>query len=355
MNDTKSYFKQIFKEVYGLTEGKLFYIINRNADTITEIAEKAAAEYGLKTRTIKLENDKPYNKIFPDNEFYDKLPKDKEFTLFTFFDYSELGAAFSQEEQAARIDMAFRLEKEFNVNNGHSPMASKDIFESGIFKIDYKKIKDDALKFIDSLKDAKEIHVTAPAGTDYIIDASGIEFETDADMTRPFEYGKSGKVGNIPLGEVWGIKPARHYIVGDKMTKYPTKIPVTGRVVCDSFNSMNDRTAENEDQFIEVILDNGYAEEIISCKDKEFFKPIQKTLNGYSGFLPVAEEVLGTGLNPNARLVNSLEHEKATGVGHMAISTIGYHWDMGYKNPTYIVTYKDGSKKTIMKDGKLNI
>ena len=75
---------------------------------------------------------------------------------------------------------------------------------------------------------------------------------------------------------------------------------------------------------------------------------------------------LGVGLNPKARLTgNLLEDEKAGGTAHIAF---GYnenmpfgknnsktHRDFLFYNPTFSVEYEDGSRKVIIKDGKVMV
>ena len=71
---------------------------------------------------------------------------------------------------------------------------------------------------------------------------------------------------------------------------------------------------------------------------------------------------LGIGLNPMAKLTgNLLEEEKAGETAHVAFgnnfempggqNTSATHRDFLFKKPNMVVTYKDGSTRTVLKDG----
>jgi hypothetical protein len=71
---------------------------------------------------------------------------------------------------------------------------------------------------------------------------------------------------------------------------------------------------------------------------------------------PYTQE-LGIGLNGSARVGtgNMLEDEKAQGTCHIAIGSYRSHTDFLIERPTINVTYSDGSKKSIIINGKLQM
>ena len=75
---------------------------------------------------------------------------------------------------------------------------------------------------------------------------------------------------------------------------------------------------------------------------------------------------LGIGINPKARLTgNLLEDEKAYRTAHIAFgnneempggqNTSKVHRDYLFHNPTFTITYGDGSQRVVMKDGIIQV
>ncbi|MBM4388261.1 MAG: aminopeptidase, partial [Deltaproteobacteria bacterium] len=75
---------------------------------------------------------------------------------------------------------------------------------------------------------------------------------------------------------------------------------------------------------------------------------------------------LGIGLNPGARLVgNLLEDEKAFKTAHIAFGNnedmpggrnrSKTHRDFLFREPTFVVKYKDGSEKVLIENGFVNL
>lgn len=65
-----------------------------------------------------------------------------------------------------------------------------------------------------------------------------MKFDTDCTIVPPNVYGKLGKFGNLPVGEVWSQKGKIITVVNRETGKeesqhYPVKQKANGKVVCD--------------------------------------------------------------------------------------------------------------------------
>jgi len=100
----------------------------------------------------------------------------------------------------------------------------------------------------------------------------------------------------------------------------------------------------------------------VKSEDKELEAKV-KELTAVDKMASIIGE-LGIGLNPGARLTgNLLEDEKAGETAHVAFgnneemidgkNNSKTHRDFLFNKPTIEVTYKNGAKKVLMKDGKL--
>ena len=235
-----------------------------------------------------------------------------------------------------------------------SPGVTKDMFIRTI-AVDYSKMKKRSLFLKELLDKAVRVKITAPSGTDIVIETEGREAMCDdGDFSSP------GDGGNLPAGETF-ISP----VVGK----------TEGVIVFDGSISTNTGDLVINEP-VKVRVREGFAEEISGGEEADILKDtIDKAeknafLFEKEGKLPAGEGKryaknarnigeLGIGLNPEALISgNMLEDEKAFKTCHFAIGS-NYdedapaliHLDGLIKEPTIILVFKDGSEKTVVEKG----
>lgn len=250
-----------------------------------------------------------------------------------------------------------------------TPGITLDMFERTV-NIDYAELKNRCDKLMKAMRGAKEIHITAPAGTAIVVPVMNREpMSDDGDFTKP----ESG--GNIPAGEVF-ISP----VVGTgKGTGCQGKIVYDGSITLNSKDIIIHNPIEVcvKDGFVVSIknvnpVTNGEeseADQLLDTITQAETRALQMEKNGK---LPIGSGAvyaknarnigeLGIGLNPEAAITgNMLEDEKAFKTCHFAIGS-NYdgdaqsliHLDGLVKNPTIKVVYPDGSECLIERDGLL--
>jgi len=238
------------------------------------------------------------------------------------------------EETPFRIKL-IRKEAGVNARIGHCPGITTRMMTEGPMTADYKAIARDVAYLTKKFENAKGIHITAPAGTDITLDIEDRPFDTDVSIPR-------GKFGNLPAGELWCA---------------PVEDGANGIIVVDG--SIGD--VGQVPAILRITVAKGKIANIES-EDKAFEQRISE-LCSLDEYASVVGE-LGIGLNPQARLVgNLLEDEKAGETAHIAFGNnqempggknpSRTHRDYLFYKPTMIVSYKDGTKKTIMAEGKV--
>lgn len=197
---------------------------------------------------------------------------------------------------------------------------------------DYKEISDRSLKLCNKLKNAKNVRLTTPHGTDIVIGIEGREFVPDTGIIRGNEF------GNLPAGEVFIA---------------PMEGTSNGVIYIDGAMSGVGIINENP---IKITVENGYAVKIEGgIEAQKLLELLQKV--GKDAF-NIAE--LGIGTNHMAKITGKiLEDEKVMGTVHIALGNnkgfggtidVPIHLDGIINEPTLVV---DG--ETIMKDGELLI
>lgn len=189
------------------------------------------------------------------------------------------------------------------------------------------------LSLKDKLSGAISAHVQTPNGTKMFFDLRGRNFLADTGLLN-----QPGRSGNLPAGELT-IAPVEGDSNG-KMVIEPGMNPgVKGRMI---FEIKDGRV---------IKMDGGIG--FISWLESIFYKyPLARN---------IAEFAIGT--NEKARVGTTLlELEKILGTIHIAIgdnSTIGgktsvpFHIDFLFENPTVDIAFSDGRILQIMKDGRL--
>ncbi len=242
--------------------------------------------------------------------------------------------------------------------------------------IDYKELQTRCAKLNELFKNAVSVHVTAPGGTDLIVPVNGraLMFD-DGDFSKP------GSGGNIPAGEVF-ISPV---VGGSQLKDSEGKVleqqcdGCQGKIVYDGSMTFGDGDSILETP-ITCKVENGFVSDITGgAEARRLLKTIlEAELRPFvlekEGKLPQGQAAiykknarnigeLGIGLNPAATITgNMLEDEKAFHTCHFAIGE-NYdndapsliHLDGVVREPTITLTYADGSSRTILQDGSLQI
>jgi leucyl aminopeptidase (aminopeptidase T) len=242
--------------------------------------------------------------------------------------------------------------------------------------IDYKELQSRCARLAELFKNAVSVHVTAPAGTDLIIpiNGRGIMFD-DGDFSKP------GTGGNIPAGEVF-ISPV---VGGSELKDAEGKVleqqsdGCEGIIVYDGSMTFSDGDSILETP-ITCKVEKGYVTDITGgAEARRLLKTITEAeqrpfVLEKEGKLPQGQAAiykknarnigeLGIGLNPAATITgNMLEDEKAFHTCHFAIGE-NYdndapsliHLDGVVRDPTITLTYADGTSRTILQDGSLQL
>jgi len=176
------------------------------------------------------------------------------------------------------------------------PGITEEMMVSGGMTADYQKVSRLVLDSRSMLSSAKEIRITANAGTDIVFDVQGCKWKADTGLCLT-----PGCCINLPAGEV-----------------YVSPVTAEGKIVVDGTISELGLLKSP----VEITVENRYVSEIRGERADEL-----KTLLERVGKLAYNVAELGFGLNPNARMIgNALEDEKVGGTIHMGLgdsSTIG--------------------------------
>jgi len=333
-----------------------YLIVNRNSPALTNAAQQAAEKCGLDVRIFNLDEKKPYEH-FP-KELISLLRQKTPKAGMGLFDYSA-NADWNLKEVGARIELLHKTIEEVPISWAHSPGITLDMALNGPLQCDYRSMAKEADKLLLESVNIKKIRVTAPGGTNIEIEIpKEIKFDTDCTILPPNVYGKPGKFGNLPVGEVWSQKDEIITVANTENGKtekqsYPIKHPANGKLVCDvaagGYPGKIDPKKPLIAQFHDGVLTD------LQCDDpalNSILDDIAASQNAY-GLETVLEEV-GIGLNDKARVTgNMLEDEKIRGTCHLAPGNIRCHVDMLVDKPTIIGTCINGATKEIMRNGIL--
>ncbi|WP_019176887.1 aminopeptidase [Methanomassiliicoccus luminyensis] len=223
-----------------------------------------------------------------------------------------------------------------------SPSVTRDTFERAV-TVDYNKMRANAARLKAAMKGGKEVHVTAPGGTDVTISIGGREpFADDGDFRFP------GTGGNLPAGEVY-VSPV---------------VASTRGVICyDGTLDLMTRCVQPKTP-VRVEFKDGYVSSVTGGEEADWLLEVigKGEQKAREAGLKVEERnarhlgELGIGLNYNARMINNmLEDEKVGKTCHFAIG-MNYdsdapaliHQDCLVKNPSIWV---DG--RQILNDGDI--
>ena len=315
----------VLRAVLSLKAGEgMLIVVDDGKEEIGRAFETGGRELGANTRTYSLSrHERPMAEI----------PSD---LREMFKDYNVIINTFESDSAETPFRVKLLYEQiHYNARVGHAPGITASMMKDGPMGVDYSSIVKDADHLMGLFKNAKTVHVTAPAGTDIVLDIEDRMFETDVSINE-------GEFGNLPAGEIW---------CG------PVENKANGVIVVDG--SIGDIGGIKKPLRLTVV--DGYLEKIES-EDAELVKKVEE-LSSVDKMARVIGE-LGIGLNPGARLVGiMLEDEKAGGTAHIAFgnnmdmaggnNNSMTHRDYLFYKPTMKVTYKDGTEKIIMQDGNV--
>jgi leucyl aminopeptidase (aminopeptidase T) len=243
----------------------------------------------------------------------------------------------SSDEVPFRIEWLTLLE-EHGLRVGHSPNIREDMMEGGPMDVDYGLMADRAGRLIDALDPAVSVRISTDRGTDVTIDLRDRRFVTDVRITE------TERGANLPCGEIYcapvedgadGVLVVDGPIGGEGAPPSPVTLEIeAGRVTS------------------------------VRCDVPQWRQRITELLDTDAGARTIGE--LGIGLNPKARLVGiMLEDEKADRTAHIAFgSNIGMpggvnesstHIDYLIHRPTIVATFEDGTARTVVADGDLEV
>ncbi|MHA1247429.1 MAG: aminopeptidase [Candidatus Thorarchaeota archaeon] len=223
---------------------------------------------------------------------------------------------------------------------GHCPGITMDMLTEGALSLtreENAEMQDKARNLLALLQDVESVHVTAPGGTDFTLSVKGRTWFTDTAIDW-----KTMKWMNLPTGEV---------LVG------PVETSMNGVLVADVAAGGIGPLKTS----ITIKVENGKVMDVQS-DDKEVLQVVLDTQATDKMAKYVGEFAFG--LNPRARLVEEfLECEKVSAI-HVAFgNNMDYpgvtannsatHQDFLVDKPTVEVTYSDGRKRIVMRDGEL--
>jgi len=349
-------FEEFMRYCQKLKPQDTYLIVNRNSPILAEAAKKAAENHGLNVKTFDLTANKPYEH-FP-KELITLLRQNTPKGGMGLFDYSH-NLDWSLKEVGARIELLHQTIEEVPTSWAHSPGITLDMAINGPLQCNYRKMAEEAEKLLQKLQNIKKLHITAPRGTDIEVEVpKQVKPDTDCIIVPPNVYGKPGKVGNLPVGEVWLEKGTTIQISNKETGKeetqnYPVKQIANGKLVCD-VTAGGYMGKINHEKPIIAQFTNGVLTDI-QCKDRALDGIREDIFASQKKYgLPTILEEVGIGLNEKARITgNMLEDEKLRGTCHLAPGNVRCHVDMLIDKPTITVAYMDGTTKEIMRNGTL--
>ncbi len=217
--------------------------------------------------------------------------------------------------------------------------ASMPLFEvsmlEGAMNVDWKALEHRTLKLAKIVNQAENIEIRTPNGTNLYLSKKGRKALADTGILT-----KKGAFSNLPAGEVF-LAPVEGSAYGELILEWaPTR---------------------QLKSTISLKIEKGNVVKISG--EEEYVKYLEKKFEENYFNRNIAE--LGIGTNNSAkRPDNILESEKILGTIHIALgdnSSFGgkistpFHQDFVFFKPTVRLIYKDGSRKEILKNGKLLI
>ncbi len=306
-------------------EDAILVITDEYTKNIGNIFHDAAIEYGCTSQTFLLpEKMRPLSEVPAEMSM---LVEGKTIIINAFKGFGE--------ETPFRAKWIKEIVATKSIRIGHGPSITKSMMIEGPMNIDYERMVETADKMIKGFDNAKMVHVTAPGGTDIFLDIEDRAFSTDTKITKEPYF------ANLPCGEIW---------CG------PIESSANGIIVCDG--SIGDIGKVKKP--LKIYVTNGKIAKLESG-DQKLVEEVERLTSLDEEAKIIGE--LGIGLNPGAKLSGILlEDEKAINTAHIAFGNneemnggqnkSKTHRDFLFYKPTIKVNYKDGSTKTVIKNGE---
>ena len=356
LSKVMSKFAEFMQYCQRLKTSDTYLIVNRNSPMLAEAAQSAAETCGLNAKKFDLAANKPY-KNFPRKLIKLLLQKTPKAGI-GLFDYSQ-NPDWNLKEVGARIELLHQTIEQVPISWAHSPGITLDMAVNGPLQCNYRKMAEESEKILQKLRNTKKLQITAPRGTDIEVEVSKqVKFDTDCVIVPPNVYGKPGKFGNLPVGEVWSQKGKTIQVVNRETGKeenqhYPVKQVANGKVVCDVTVGGYSGKVNPEKPIIAQFRDGILKD--FKCEDRALDRIREGILASQRIYdLPTVLEEVGIGLNEKARITgNMLEDEKIRGTSHLAPGNVRCHVDMLINRPTIAVCYNNGATREIIRNGDL--
>ena len=246
------------------------------------------------------------------------------------------------EEVPFRIKLIHLETRGGRVRLGHCPGVNLRMLTDGALALsaeEHREMQGFAGRLMRELGQPVGVEVVSPSGTDVSFSVVGREFFTDTVVDW-----KSLRWMNLPTGEV---------IVA------PVEDSLEGRLVCDVAVGGVGRLRSP----VELTVKKGEVVEAVS-EDKEALRGVRSALDTDEWAKVVGEFAFG--INPKAKsLEEFLEAEKILGTIHFAFghntdmpggrNVSSNHMDFLVSKPTVKVIWKDGGKKTVLREEKFEI
>jgi hypothetical protein len=328
-------------------EAKVLLFYDNTSENLVNLLKPTIQKSHFKFEFLSLGTQRPY-KTMPD-ELKNKVGAvDAAIGFFNYENHDDWSIA----ETPFRMDM-IGLMQSYPIGYAHAAGVTLDMLQNGSFQCDFKSMAESGKRLLRLLDDARVIRVTSPRGTALWLNLGArMKFETDAIIVPP-GIETAGKMGNWPPGEVW-VEP-QETVQG--VGSVPVRINSHGQIVCDMCVGGITATV-NPNEPITIELSEGGWLKSYDSPDARFRRISDAWAADAARWnvQPYTQE-LGIGLNDRARVGtgNMLEDEKAKGTCHVAIGSYRSHTDFLIDKPTISITYGNGSKKSIIIDGKLQM
>ncbi len=312
--------------VLGLEPDHTVLIVtDRKTTTIGEAFQQASAEHGCETSLFLLPQDSRPLAEIPDGMVEQLASVDIVINCFEAI----------AEETPFRIKWIMAVAETKRVILGHCPGITESMMTDGPMNVDYAEMQDRADRLIEAFANAVSAHITTPAGTDLVLDLTGRPFVSDVHAT--VEHGS-----NLPCGEIF---------CG------PVETGADGVLVVDGSIGGIDQPAKP----VTITVAGGRINSVV-CEEPEAVAGVEKLTSVDAEARVIGE--LGIGVNPGAKVIgNMLEDEKAFRTAHIAFGNNSEfpggqnnsqtHHDFLFHEPTFAVTFADGAKKVLIKDGDI--
>lgn len=316
---------------------KVVITTDKETEKLADAIKKVAEDVGAKVVKFIMEDfgDRPEDGSNP-LKYPEALDKELKTAQVSFY----IAKGKAGELDSFRMPLTHKID-EYGIRHAHMPNFIEEMMSTGM-AADYGKIQELSAKVHEIVKNAKEIRITTPAGTDLTakFDPQYKWIVSDGNII-------AGHWSNLPDGEV-----------------FTAPVDANGTVVVDGCfgDFFNAKYGEIDKTPLSYQMKNSRAlKETVKCDHTELKEEFLKyTFETDENSDRLGEFAIGTNVGLKAFIGNLLQDEKFPGI-HLALGNpypekTGVKWsskahnDGILRNPTIIV-----EGQTIMKDGKFTI